>query len=53
VLYIPQESLQSLDDIEIVDTRDEIRGGAALLAYGATSIEFADTAVFKYASKRS
>lgn len=34
-------------DIDFADRVDENKGGAALLAYGATSIEFANTAVFK------
>ncbi|CAN0430417.1 unnamed protein product, partial [Ectocarpus sp. 12 AP-2014] len=35
------------DSIRFADWMDENKGGGAILAYGATTIEFADTAVFK------
>lgn len=35
------------DDRDYSEWADENKGGGAILAYGATTIEFADTAVFK------
>lgn len=39
--------LSIYDDDSNSDWQDENKGGGALLAYGATTVVFSDTAVFK------